>query len=171
MVIRRLAAPLLVVAFLAVACGDTTTDSAGTTDAHGDATAPHHDETFNFGETATPDEAGRVVEVEASDDLEFLPARVEVSIDEVVTFRVTNTGKLPHDFTLGDAKLQEDHDAEMATMGAEMMAMHDEPNAFALPAGETKELTWRFDTAGSVIFGCHVPGHYAAGMRGEILVN
>ena len=41
----------------------------------------------------------------------------------------------------------------------------------AVEAGETEEMTWTFDREGTVIAGCHVPGHYAAGMRAEIVVS
>jgi hypothetical protein len=40
-----------------------------------------------------------------------------------------------------DAATQDEHAAMMAQMGAHIMSMPDEPNAFALPVGETKELT------------------------------
>lgn len=112
------------------------------------------------------------MEIEAADDFSFSPAKVEVAAGQAITFKVSNTGKLPHDFTLGDAALQQEHDEEMASLTNEMMmSMADEPNAFSLPAGATKELTWHFDKAGTVIFGCHVPGHYDAGMRGEVVVS
>ena len=49
--------------------------------------------------------------------------------------------------------------------------MHDEPNALSLQPGETKSLTWMFSAPGELIYGCHEPGHYAAGMRGDLTVN
>jgi uncharacterized cupredoxin-like copper-binding protein len=30
--------------------------------------------------------------------------------------------------------------------------------------------TWTFEDPGDLIFGCHVPGHYAYGMRGTVTV-
>ena len=87
----------------------------------------------------------------------------------MITFRVANHGQIPHDFTLGDEATQNEHEEEMAEMGG--MTMPDQANAMVIPAGETKELTWRFTTSGTVIFGCHQPGHYAGGMRGEIIVE
>lgn len=50
-------------------------------------------------------------------------------------------------------------------MGDMAMDAHD-PNAMTVPAGETHELTRTFTEAGDILMGCHVPGHYAAGMRG-----
>lgn len=34
--------------------------------------------------------------------------------------------------------------------------------------GETQEVTVTFDRAGTILYGCHVPGHYAAGMVGTL---
>ena len=80
-----------------------------------------------------------------------------------ITFVVTNTGAIAHEFTLGDAADQQAHDIEMMQMGGQMMA--DEPNAIGVPAGATKELTWVFAEPGEMEAGCHVPGHYPAGMK------
>jgi len=124
---------------------------------------------FAWGTPAEPGDADRVVEIEAKDDFTFVPEQVDVAVGETVTFRVTNTGKLPHDFTLGDADTQDDHDEEMRDMPAGRE--HDEANSMTMAAGETKEMTWTFDEAGTVIMGCHIPGHYAAGMRGDVAVT
>jgi uncharacterized cupredoxin-like copper-binding protein len=32
-------------------------------------------------------------------------------------------------------------------------------------------MTWRFTEAGTTEFGCHEPGHFAAGMVGDISVT
>jgi uncharacterized cupredoxin-like copper-binding protein len=80
---------------------------------------------------------------------------------------VTIEGKIPHDFTLGTADMQEEHEEEMAS--GQMML--EEPNAFDLEPGETREMTWTFTTPGQVLYGCHEPGHYAGGMVGTIAVT
>ena len=129
-------------------------------DEHGD---------FDFGDPADPADADRVIEIDTDDDFTIKPAEITIAVGETVTFKVTNEGKLTHDFTLGRADLQDEHDLEMAEMNG--MAMADEPNAFMLESGETKELTWHFTEAGEVLIGCHVPGHYAAGMKAEISVD
>lgn len=126
------------------------------------------DEEFAFGAPMDGSMADRVVEITANDDFTFAPATIEVANGEVVTFRVTNTGSIPHDFVLGDAEAQDEHAAEMAEMGAGMA--HDEANVFTLAPGETKELTWHFTVSGEVIYGCHQPGHYTAGMKGTVTV-
>lgn len=69
---------------------------------------------FWFGEPAEASGSTRIIEIEANDDFTFDPAEVSVKVGETVTFRVINTGKLPHDFTIGDAEIQDEHDAEMS---------------------------------------------------------
>ena len=144
------------------ACGG---DNAMPMDDHG------HSTDFAFGEPGAADAANRVIEIVTNDVLRFEPDSFAVGLGETITFRVTNDGLAAHDFTLGDAATQEEHAAMMTQMGADMMSMPDEPNAFVLPVGETKELTWRFTVAGHVLIGCHQPGHFEAGMVAVITVT
>lgn len=164
---------VLAVALLVVlpACSesdsDTTTTAEHTDDMDMD---DEHSEEFSFGEPADPSEADRVIEITASDDFTFSPATVTVTAGETVTFRVTNAGVIPHDFTLGDSEMQDEHEAEMAEMDG--MAMdHDEPNLLTLEPGATAEMTWHLTEPGELIFGCHQVGHYPAGMLGTITVE
>ena len=114
-------------------------------------------------------EASRTIEVTALDSMTFEPAAISVGSAEVVTFVVTNAGEVAHEFTLGDAAMQEEHAAAMAHI-PEGMA-HAFPNSVALQPGETKRLTWHFGQAGTLEYACHEPGHYDAGMRGTITVG
>lgn len=149
-------------AALLAACSSSTTSTEAPSGEAPDA------ETFAFGEPADPSEADRVVEITASDDLSFTPDEIAVAVGETVTFRVTNEGAIVHDFTVGDEEAQEEHEAEMAEMPG--MA-HEEPNLLTLDPGETDELTWRFTTPGTVLLGCHQPGHYAGGMVATVTVG
>lgn len=125
------------------------------------------EEGFAWGEPADGSDADRTIEIQMLDALVFEPATVEVRVGETVTFAVVNAGQLPHDFTLGDEAAQAEHEEEMS--GG--MAGHEEPNVLELEAGESGELTWHFTQAGTIFYGCHVPGHYAAGMRGTISIT
>lgn len=125
---------------------------------------------FEFGEPADASSADRVIEIAASDTFTFEPAEITVAVGETVTFRVTDTGAIPHDFTLGDEVVQDEHEAEMVEMGGQM-EMHDEPNLLSMQPGETKEMTWTFTEAGQILMGCHQSGHYAAGMLGTISIE
>jgi uncharacterized cupredoxin-like copper-binding protein len=159
---RRFITPLsvAVLSLVVSACGGQGTDSS-TTSSGGEGE-------YVFGSLAEPADADRTVEIAATDSLLFEPAEVTVAAGETITFRIVNQGNLVHDFTLGDQATQDEHEAEMAEMGD--MA-HDQPNVVTIPGGETKELTWTFAQAGTVLIGCHQPGHYDAGMKGQIVVD
>jgi uncharacterized cupredoxin-like copper-binding protein len=160
----RIAAALAASLLVFAACGDDDAETTETTD-------HHHDTDFAFGEPGEAAEADRVIELVTNEVLRFEPDSFEVALGETITFRVTNDGLAAHDFTLGDLATQEEHAAMMAEMASNMMTMPDEPNAFVLQVGETKELTWTFSVAGEVLIGCHQPGHYEAGMVATIVVN
>jgi len=122
----------------------------------------------SFGSPASAEDATRVIEVVASDDFTFEPAEYTVTEGEIVTFRIVNRGQIPHDFTLGDEAAQEEH-AEAMAEGDH--AAHDSPNAVVIDPGEIGGLTWAFTQPGTVLIGCHQPGHYPAGMRATITVT
>ncbi|MEZ4503043.1 MAG: plastocyanin/azurin family copper-binding protein [Dehalococcoidia bacterium] len=134
-------------------------------------TAETHEESFSFGHAADASEADRTIDIEALDTLRFEPDAVTVNVGETVTFKVHNGGQIAHEFGLGTEADQAAHEQEMQQMASSGMAMHDEANGFALMPGETKELTWTFTEAGTVLYGCHEPGHYAGGMKGTITVE
>ena len=48
---------------------------------------------------------------------------------------------------------------------------HAEPNQITLAPGQQGEIVWHFSRAGTVHFACLIPGHYEAGMRGEIQIR
>jgi uncharacterized cupredoxin-like copper-binding protein len=159
--LTRAAAPSLILALTltVAACGQENIET----------TTPETTESeFAFGSPADAADADRVIEIQTTDALIFEPADITVAPGETVTFRLSNDGAVVHDFTLGDQATQDQHEAEMSEMNR--MA-HDEPNVTTIPAGETVELTWTFGNEGTVLVGCHQPGHYAAGMTGQITVE
>jgi uncharacterized cupredoxin-like copper-binding protein len=111
--------------------------------------------------------AAQRIEVKLTDSLKMEPAEMTVKAGQPVTFVVTNTGAIDHEFYLGDEVAQDAHEQEMMSGG---MAM-DEPDGIVLKPGETKELTHTFDSAGASLAGCHVAGHYAGGMKAAITVT
>lgn len=102
-------------------------------------------------------------------DIRFDKSKLHVQAGETIRFVVTNKGKLPHEVIIGDASEQAEHEKEMQQMAG--MDMPDEPNGITLKPGQTKSLIWTFDQKGEIEFACHVPGHYAAGMVGKIVVD
>jgi uncharacterized cupredoxin-like copper-binding protein len=133
---------------------DSSSPSEGTADVGGPADAAH---------------AARTVEVTALDTMAFEPSTIDVSAGETVTLEITNSGDTAHEFTLGDTAMQQEHADAMAHLPDGMP--HDLPNSVRLQPGETKELTWRFGHAGTLEYACHEPGHYEAGMRGQLTVS
>lgn len=124
---------------------------------------------FAWGEPAEASDADRVIEVIMTDGLRFEPDAVDVNVGETVTFKLTNSGQMPHDFTLGDQQTQDEHEAQMAGGGMSGTGQN-ESNALTLRTGEEGELTWRFTAPATILFGCHVPGHYDAGMVGDLTI-
>jgi uncharacterized cupredoxin-like copper-binding protein len=108
------------------------------------------------------------IEVSLADTLRIEPSPMTVPAGVPVTFVVTNTGAIEHEFFIGDEAAQADHEAEMLEMGG---MSHDEPAGIALDPSETKELTFTFAEPGETLAGCHVVGHYAAGMIATIVVT
>jgi uncharacterized cupredoxin-like copper-binding protein len=120
---------------------------------------------------------GAPVRVVMNDRFRYRPSAIMVRAGHRVTFDVTNAGKLPHEFILGDRAAQLDHEREMDMDMHAHMHLHgsDAPTAagtggLTVPPGQTRRLTWTFDKPGIVLYGCHVLGHWAAGMRGTIVV-
>ena len=90
----------------------------------------------------------------------------EIAVDpgQTITFVVENTDPIDHEFIVGDAQVQQAHEA-----GTE--AQHPpRPGEISIPAGETVTTTMTFPATGTLLFGCHLPGHYAYGMRGVITI-
>ncbi|WP_435105673.1 cupredoxin domain-containing protein [Arhodomonas sp. AD133] len=129
-----------------------------------------HGRDFVGGHPGKASEVDRTVEISAA-DVHFDRKRVEVAAGETVRFVVTNTGNTMHDFTLGTPAVQKAHRREMAELMSQGgMRHHDDPNAVMLKPGETKEVIWTFEQTEAFLFGCNVPGHFEAGMKGEIAI-
>lgn len=112
-------------------------------------------------------DVGRSIVVQMSDAMRFRPDRVRVRRGETVRFVVHNTGGLKHEMVLGTMEELVEH-AERMRQDPEME--HADPNQITVEPGRTGELIWRFTRAGIFHFGCLRPGHFEAGMVGEIVV-
>ena len=110
------------------------------------------------------------IEVTLTDMLKIAPATMTVPAGVPVTFVVTNRGTVLHEFTLGDEEEQMAHDKEMMEAGG-MSMPKDEPMAIGVEPGMMKELTVTFDAPGATLAGCHIIGHYAAGMKAAITIE
>ncbi len=117
--------------------------------------------------TAPASVGARTVEVRLTDALRLEPSAITVKAGEPIHFVVTNAGTTDHEFFIGDEAAQEEHGMDMAA--GEMM--HDEPNGMSVPAGQTKTIDHTFGEAGQMLIGCHVAGHYEAGMKMDVAVE
>ena len=119
------------------------------------------------GSNSTTDDV-RTVAIAARDDLTFEPSTIEVAAGERVRFVVTNEGAMDHEFILGDETTQMAHESQMDS--SSHMAM-DAMASMAMGPGEMMDATVNFDEPGEILFGCHVAGHYASGMKGSVTVQ
>lgn len=110
----------------------------------------------------------RTIEVVLSDAMSFTPNVINVRKGDVINFVHTNSGKLMHEFVLGTPQSLAEH-AELMKKFPGME--HSEPYMAHVPPGETMEMIWKFSKPGEFAFGCLLPGHYDAGMRGVIKVG
>jgi uncharacterized cupredoxin-like copper-binding protein len=121
------------------------------------------------GTTASPGASAALtrIEVTLTDALTIEPAAMRVPAGQAVTFVVTNSGSIEHEFVLGDEELQAEHEEEMAEghMGG------DDDTAITVEPGATKELTTTFSEPGETLAGCHVEGHYPGGMKATITIE
>ena len=116
--------------------------------------------------TASAPSIDRSIAVQATDALAFDPDTFSVQTGETIAFDISNPTSLPHEFVIGDAGDQAHHEFEMATG-----TMHAEGNFVEVAPGQTARLVYTFKQPGRLEIGCHVAGHYAAGMRGTIFVS
>lgn len=94
----------------------------------------------------------------------FDPSAVTVPVGRPVTFVITNTDPIDHEWIVGDAALHERH-----RTGTE--PVHDSrPTEVTIPALSERRTTVTFSAAGSLQYICHLPGHEAYGMVGTVTI-
>ena len=128
------------------------------------------DEEVTFGEVGKAAEVTRTITVNMEDTAYDLK-NLTVKDGETIRFIIVNKDETEHEFTLGTADMQAEDREKMAKQsdaGESMQMM--EPNAVSVGSLETKELIWKFKGPGKIEFDCNVPGHYEAGMRGDVMI-
>ena len=121
-----------------------------------------------FGEFKPKMEVNRTIEVGMSDEMRFTPDVVRVKKGDVIKFKHTNNGKLMHEFVLGTPGSLDEH-AELMKKFPGME--HEEPYMAHVAPGKSATITWKFTKEGEFAFGCLIPGHYDAGMKGKVIVE
>ena len=95
----------------------------------------------------------------------FQPSELSLPAGATVRFVIRNTDPIDHEFILGDQEVQDRHeDGTEPHHGAI-------PGEVSVPAGKVASTTYRFSEAGTLIMGCHLPGHWDYGMRGLVVVG
>jgi uncharacterized cupredoxin-like copper-binding protein len=98
----------------------------------------------------------------------FRPAVVRVAPGSTVRFVLRNADPIDHEFILGDAAVQRRHE-----QGREREHHGEVPGEVSVAAGGQAATTYAFRPGGpaTLEFACHLPGHYAYGMRGVVRVS
>lgn len=127
-----------------------------------------HSEETAIGKAGVATKTTRTVTVEMADNMRYTPSEIQVKKGETVRFVVKNVGKVRHELSLGTEKELLEHLEQMKkNPGME----HDEPSKITLDAGKQGEIVWQFTKAGTVNFACLMPGHFEAGMKGQVKVG
>lgn len=137
---------------------------------HGDDAG--HDDKHDKYSVGKPADGGidRRVSVSLEDSMrfKFSPSLDTLKNGESIQFVVRNNGKIPHEFSIGNAVDQKKH----AEMMLKMPGMtHKDPNTVSLKSGESATLGWTFQGDDTVVFACNVPGHFEAGMRHDVKIG
>jgi len=112
--------------------------------------------------TAKAEETDVVVNINHS---RYDPAAFEFDSGETVRFVIHNADPIDHEFLLGDEAAQDRHEkGTHASHGAV-------PGEISVPSGSTRSTTYTFTEPGDLIIGCHLPAHYAYGMRANVTVT
>jgi uncharacterized cupredoxin-like copper-binding protein len=120
------------------------------------------------GKPGNPKKVSRAIQVVMSDDMRFTPANIGVKRGETIRFVVRNAGSIKHEMVIGKMAELKQHAALMRRFpGME----HSDPNMITLAPGKSGELIWQFTRAGRFDFACLEPGHFEAGMIGEVSVK
>ena len=95
----------------------------------------------------------------------FEPASLEIPAGRPVTFVIHNDDPIHHEFIVGGASVHLRHE-----QGKE--ATHPPvPGEVSVKPSDVGETFYRFDQPGRFLFACHLPGHFAYGMRGWVVVD
>jgi len=146
-----------------------------------------HGKNAATGQPGDPAKASRTIEVQMFDNY-YEPESLSIKEGETVRFIVHNKGALVHEFNIATAEMHVahqpemmmmvehgvlkgdriDHDAAKAMQASMGHGMHEEPNSVLLEPGKSGEIVWTFPKHAELQFACNVPGHYDAGMQGDI---
>jgi uncharacterized cupredoxin-like copper-binding protein len=146
--------------------------SSGAALAAGSHAGGHGDESsMAIGKPGKAKQAKRTVNITMSEKedgrMVFEPAVLKVKEGETVRLKFTNKGETDHEFVMDTTEGVLEHKVLMEKF-PEME--HADPNSIRLAPGAKGEIIWTFVNTGDFTFACLIPGHYDAGMKGDITV-
>jgi len=121
-----------------------------------------------FGIAGDPKRVSRTINMDASDEMRFFPAVLNLKLGETIRFRLKNTGKTMHEMVIGTLPDLKEH-AELMKKFPNME--HEEAYMAHVKPGATEEIVWQFNRAGEFNYACLIPGHFEAGMIGKAIVK
>lgn len=120
-----------------------------------------------IGKPGVASKVSRTINVEMVNGMRFKPSEIRVKKGETIRFVLKNTDGVKHEFSLGTQKELLEH-YEVMKKFPDME--HDEPNKISLVPGKQGEVIWQFTKRDTVNFACLHPGHFDAGMKGQVIV-
>jgi uncharacterized cupredoxin-like copper-binding protein len=121
----------------------------------------------SFGQPGVANDATRTIAIHTTDAMRFNPGSLSIQQGETLRLRITNDGKLPHEFVLGT----KEEIAEHAKMMRQTPDMADaDANSVRMAPGKSADIIWNFSQAGTFLYACLIPGHWEAGMQGTVTV-
>jgi uncharacterized cupredoxin-like copper-binding protein len=100
----------------------------------------------------------RLIHLDMTDGLKFVPDQTAVAPGEAVRFILTNSGTVEHEFQVGPAD-------KVAADEVDGVVVVEKDK---LDEGSTTAVDYTFTDSGPFAFACHMPAHYEAGMKGTI---
>lgn len=120
-----------------------------------------------IGKPGVASKVARTVNIDMTDDMRFHSSTFDVKQGETIRFIAKNSGQVKHEMVLGTEKELKEH-YELMKKNPEME--HADANMVTVAPGTSGEIIWQFTKAGKVDFACLQPGHYDAGMKGQIKI-
>jgi uncharacterized cupredoxin-like copper-binding protein len=147
----RRAAAIGAVAFIVFVAAYAALSVLRTDDAHG--TAPS---------VLGPGDATVTINIRRS---HFSVKTIRVRQDTLVTFVVRNHDPIAHELIVGPPDVQYRHEHGTDPLHG------PKPGEVSIPPDSVGRTIYHFHEVGSVEFACHLPGHYAYGMHGNVIVE
>ena len=83
----------------------------------------------------------------------------------VIEFVLANADPIDHEFIVGPTEVHDRHASGTERVHPPV------PGEVSVPAFGTASTFYEFDSPGTMVFACHLPGHFAYGMRGSVEVR